>query len=132
MTRVSIEVFALSERAGSDNYLSQQGNQSARKRGKHLYHLDGRLLPSHENYPGLLVQRISCLCTCAPRSSRASTRRSSSCSRAPNIRSARHAAVESVTCALSHLSWADDDGAVKFTMCVSCLEVWDKLIKDSS
>lgn len=28
----------------------------------------------------------------------------------------RHAAVESVTCALSHLSGADDDGAVKFTV----------------
>lgn len=28
----------------------------------------------------------------------------------------RHAAVESVACALSHLSGADDDGAVKFTV----------------
>lgn len=40
--------------------LPQQGNQLGRERGKHLCNLDGRPLPSHENYPRLLVQSISC------------------------------------------------------------------------
>lgn len=40
--------------------LPQQGNQLGSERGKHLCNLDGRPLPSHENYPRLLVQSISC------------------------------------------------------------------------